>query len=222
MNHTNGSIVEEGITHEYFWRYQNRRCKAIKREALYIFKEIESGDASGPVLEIGAGTGHTLHYLAELLPPDTPIVGIDNDPQMIAYAGRLCGANANIKLELRDGRRELPYPDASFHLIIAEHCFHHMKEVDTTLKEIVRLLKPEGKFVFIDMAPERLLSRIFKFLYPLIRLAAIRWPIGEGAYLSLQNSFLKDELIRLFRTAGLKEIHQTFVRFNQRITLVKA
>ena len=46
---------------------------------------------------------------------------------------------------------ELPFLDRCFDIVFSRLAFHHFMDVDTSFSEMVRVLKPGGKLVMIDM-----------------------------------------------------------------------
>jgi len=98
------------------------------------------------VLEVGAGRGVALPVLARLLRP-ARLVGLDIDPMLIAIAAERCG-NRGCTAELFcSDIRELPFADGSFDLIIDFGTCHHIRAPDRALREIERVLSPDGWFV---------------------------------------------------------------------------
>jgi ubiquinone/menaquinone biosynthesis C-methylase UbiE len=50
---------------------------------------------------------------------------------------------------------QLPYPAAAFDLVTCQCSIHHMPKPELALKEMVRVMKPDGRLVIIDtLAPE--------------------------------------------------------------------
>ena len=45
---------------------------------------------------------------------------------------------------------EIPLPDSSVDFIVEENTFHHSNDLDMTLKECLRVIKPGGKMILID------------------------------------------------------------------------
>ncbi len=225
MTRPTGTIEEEGITYETFARLQERRRRIIAANAAFIRNTIARTGAPGPVLDVGVGMGQTLRQLARTLPPNTPLVGCDNDPTMIQYADRHLRGLDNVGLVLLDATKPLPFRDKSFRVVYTEHVCHHISGFDQTAREIHRLLTDDGLFVFIDLAPERLLSRTFVFGYPALRLGlsalGLKWEVGEGTYHSLRRSKALAGVSALLRSAGFRVASHSLARLDLRMTLSK-
>ena len=55
----------------------------------------------------------------------------------------------------RGDAEQLPYPDHTFDLVTCQCSFHHMPKPELVLKEMVRVMKPDGRLMIIDtLAPE--------------------------------------------------------------------
>ena len=55
----------------------------------------------------------------------------------------------------RGEAEQLPYPDAAFDLVTCQLSFHHMPRPELALKEMLRVMKPEGRMLIIDsLGPE--------------------------------------------------------------------
>jgi ubiquinone/menaquinone biosynthesis C-methylase UbiE len=110
------------------------------------------GDAER-VLDIGCGTG-TFVTLIKRLHPGVAVVGLDPDPKALARA-RKKAARAGVPVQLDQGfADELPYPNASFDRVFSSFMFHHLAAEDRekTLREVRRVLKPEGSLYLLDFA----------------------------------------------------------------------
>jgi ubiquinone/menaquinone biosynthesis C-methylase UbiE len=120
------------------------------RRALLDQSTIRPGDR---ILEVGSGTG-TLVVLIKRLHPDVVVVGIDADPKALARARRKA-EREGIAIQLDCGfSDQLPYAAASFDLVFSSLMFHHLPpaEIGPTLREIRRVLKPDGALHFLDLA----------------------------------------------------------------------
>jgi len=101
----------------------------------------------GRALELGCGTGF---FLLNLMQAGVAMRGsvTDLSPGMVETALR----NArNLGLDV-DGRvadaERIPYDDATFDLVVGHAVLHHIPDVELALREVLRVLKPGGRFVF--------------------------------------------------------------------------
>ncbi|GAB4209296.1 MAG: class I SAM-dependent methyltransferase [Roseiflexaceae bacterium] len=104
-------------------------------------------------LDIATGGGHTALALA---PHVAEVVATDLTPQMLAAAEAFVRGQgvANVSFELADAEA-LPFPDAAFDLVTTRIAPHHFANPQRYLAEVVRVLRPGGRFVLDDnVAPE--------------------------------------------------------------------
>jgi ubiquinone/menaquinone biosynthesis C-methylase UbiE len=102
---------------------------------------------AGSVLEIGAGTGSNLPFFP---PAVTSLVLSEPDRHMRA---RLVAATAasDRKVEIISAPGErLPFPDGSFDAVVAVLVLCSVGDQAIVLAEIRRVLRPNGRFVFIE------------------------------------------------------------------------
>jgi ubiquinone/menaquinone biosynthesis C-methylase UbiE len=100
----------------------------------------------GRVLEIGCGRGVALAPLARRLAP-TRLAGLDVDAGLLAQA-RVRVANCAIDVELALGDvRALPFPDASFDVVVDFGTCYHVSRRARALAEIARVLVEGGRLV---------------------------------------------------------------------------
>ena len=97
-------------------------------------------DGAEAVLDIGVGTGS--HY-ARLIQqqPDINYFAVDLSPYLLSQ--HPCGAG---RLAFGDALR-LPYADDAFDVVMANHALYHVADVDSCLREIKRVLKPDGRLL---------------------------------------------------------------------------
>ncbi len=107
----------------------------------------EQGWPYGSALELGCGTGFFLLNLKLGGVLDDGHV-TDLSPGMVDVAKRN-GTHLGFELEGRVADAEtLPYPDESFDLVIGHAVLHHIPDLEQALREVMRVLKPGGRFVF--------------------------------------------------------------------------
>jgi SAM-dependent methyltransferase len=107
------------------------------------------------VLEVGCGPGRLSTRLARQHGLD--VTGLDLDPAMIARAR----SNADHRWDA-DQRRpsfligdvaSLPFPDASFDLVVSTLSMHHWADPAAGMAEIGRVLRPGGRALVWDFRP---------------------------------------------------------------------
>ncbi|HEU0006642.1 MAG TPA: class I SAM-dependent methyltransferase [Terriglobia bacterium] len=100
----------------------------------------------GDVLEIGPGTGVNLVYL----PVGIRWIGIEPNTYMHGYLREL-GAKLGLSLDIRVGTAEqLPVPANSMDAVISTQVPCSVAEPAKVLQEIQRVLKPGGRFLFLE------------------------------------------------------------------------
>ncbi len=98
-------------------------------------------------LELGSGTGFFLLNLKLAGVLDEGHV-TDLSPGMVAVAQRNASRlGFDIEGRVADAER-IPYDDATFDLVVGHAVLHHIPDVEQSLREVLRVLKPGGRFVF--------------------------------------------------------------------------
>lgn len=137
----------EAQTYDEKWSISfDERCITYARDRFYNV----AGDEGWPyesALELGCGTGFFLLNLKLAGVLDEGHV-TDLSPGMVEVAKKN-GANLGFDLEGRVADAEtLPYDDDTFDLVIGHAVLHHIPDLDQAMGEILRVLKPGGRFVF--------------------------------------------------------------------------
>jgi len=103
--------------------------------------ETESTDPAVPlrVIDIGCGTGGTMRWLSEHF-PDWQISGLDKNPDVHEPGWIETGC-----------AEKLPYPDQTADIILMECSCSKAAEPAAALREVYRVLKPEGWLLMSDM-----------------------------------------------------------------------
>jgi SAM-dependent methyltransferase len=104
------------------------------------------------VLEVGSGPGRLAVKLAELA-PDIRVTGVDITPEMVERANALAARSGIAdRVGFRDGDvAALPFPDASFDVVVSTLSLHHWQNPAAGLAEIYRLLRPGGVARIYDL-----------------------------------------------------------------------
>jgi len=110
------------------------------------------------ILDVGCGTGYLLSRLAARAPQAEVLAGIDAAPAMIEVAR--AGA-ADDRLHFLVGTAErLPWPAASFDLVVSTTSFDHWADQQAGLAECARVLAPGGCLVLADLFSALLLPTL--------------------------------------------------------------
>ena len=101
----------------------------------------------GHALEIGCGTGF---FLLNLMQGGIARRGTVTDlsPGMVEVAlGNAAGLGLDVDGRVADAET-IPVPDASVDLVVGHAVLHHIPDLDAAFREILRVLRPGGRFVF--------------------------------------------------------------------------
>jgi SAM-dependent methyltransferase len=105
--------------------------------------------ASSRVLDVACGPGIVAEALATAA---GEVVGCDITPQMLEKARERC-ARAGLKnTSFTPGRAEaLPFPDASFDVVVSRSAVHHFPDPAAAFREMARVVKRGGRVVTVDV-----------------------------------------------------------------------
>ncbi len=137
----------EASTYDSKWSISyDERCIEYAR-GRFVHVAGRGGWPYGDALEIGCGTGFFLLNLAQAGVLDRGHV-TDISPGMVAAAERnALGLGLSVAGRVADAEK-LPYDDSSFDLVVGHAVLHHIPDVEQTLREVLRVLRPGGRFVF--------------------------------------------------------------------------
>jgi len=88
------------------------------------------------IVDVGAGTGRSLRFLRQLLPPDISIIGVEPVPELVAV-GHANGLTRE-ELVVGDGTK-LPFANESVDFAIATGVLHHVPKPRIVLDEMKRI-----------------------------------------------------------------------------------
>lgn len=107
-----------------------------------LMKEAGQIQSKSRVLEIGVGTGR---ISAPLTAHVNALYGIDLSMPMMSRIREKPGGGKVLPAQADAGR--LPFADDSFDVVIVVHVFHLIPDILVPLREIARVLKPEGRML---------------------------------------------------------------------------
>ncbi|MCU7987663.1 MAG: class I SAM-dependent methyltransferase [Shewanella sp.] len=141
-------------------------------------------------LEIGCGFGNGIQLIREHFGAGH-ITAVDIDPEMVASAQSCWQSRPQglkgLSFSVADATC-LPFADSEFDMVFDFAVFHHIPEWQAAIKEVARVLKPNGHFVIED-------------LYR----AAICNPLSRRLFEHpQQNRFNHSELLTVLRQLGFE------------------
>jgi ubiquinone/menaquinone biosynthesis C-methylase UbiE len=114
------------------------------------------------ILEIGCGPGAFLRYLREK-GHEGDLIGLDRSSAMIAEAREAAAARGIAALWLQADATASPFGDRRFDRAVGRHMLYHVPDIPAALREIRRVLKPDGVALFSTNS-DRSLPRIRELL----------------------------------------------------------
>lgn len=102
------------------------------------------------VLDVACGPGLVACHFAPLV---HQITGLDITPEMLRQAEQAQRERGLTNMEWLLGTAEpLPFADATFSLVITRYSFHHFRDPKVVLEEMIRVCRPGGRVLVVDVA----------------------------------------------------------------------
>lgn len=129
------------------WVFPRLLDWSMAGEPFATYRKQVLAEVSGDVLEIGFGTGLNLAYYPETV---KSLMVIDPNPGMAAIAAPRLAESA-LKVTSKPLQSEsLPIADNTFDWVVSTWTLCSIDEIEQALKEVRRVLKPNGRFAFIE------------------------------------------------------------------------
>ncbi|HJR88814.1 MAG TPA: class I SAM-dependent methyltransferase [Aeromicrobium sp.] len=186
-------------------RFYDLGVRITMREGLWRPLIVDAAADVSPktVVDIGCGTGSLSIPIAARL-PQTRVIGVDGDPDVLDLARRKPGADA---VEWREGLAgALPIGNSEVDVVVTSLVLHHLPLA--TKRELLadarRILRPGGRLIVADWAaPQDLVASAGFALLQLLDGFATTGDNRRGLIpqLIVQAGFPKPRLLRRIRTA---------------------
>lgn len=150
----------------------------MKKEPFTTFRKSLLADVGGQVLEVGFGTGLNIpHYLPDQV---QKIMTVDPNPGMSKRARERVEKSPIAVEHHMIGGEKLPMAENTFDAAVSTWTLCSIPNIDQALQEIRRVLKPSGKFYFIEhgLCDE---PKLAKWQH---RLTPIQKIFGDGCHLN--------------------------------------
>lgn len=178
-------------TYDHRHRHYIRQTLSQALEALRL-------SGTERVLDIGCGTGELERLIHERHPRAT-LVGLDVTPEMLAVAREKFQGVADVTFSL--GQAEsLPCASEDFDVVVSCNMLHHVRSVETMLRECARVLRPRGRLIMIDWSRDAWHCRLAHYWLRLVKRSYVKM-------------YRASELVERAAPAGLRreEIRRFFV-----------
>lgn len=144
----------EATTYDEKWHISyDQRCIDYARDR-FVHVAGRDGWPYQRALELGSGTGFFLLNLMQAQVADFGTL-TDISPGMVQVAVRNGqGLGLPVSGEVADAEA-LPFEDASFDLVVGHAVLHHIPDVEQAMREVLRVLRPGGRFVFAGEPTQR-------------------------------------------------------------------
>jgi len=147
------------------------------------------------ILDIGTGSGDFIEVLQDVF-PQAQITGVDPDTESLQEA-----IKKYPEVTFGEMRAEiLEFADNSFDLASISMALHHLPDIQTSLKEMLRVVKPGGWIIvnelFSDnLNPSQEVHKIFHHF---------RSKIDRLTGIYHQETFEKEQILHLVKAAGIQ------------------
>ncbi|WP_036488706.1 class I SAM-dependent methyltransferase [Myxosarcina sp. GI1] len=141
------------------------------------------------VLDIACGTGELERLLLQQNPQQR-ITGVDLSEEMLKVARQKLSEYSQVSWKAASAS-ELPLCNSCFDVVICANSFHYFEDPQGSLKEIQRVLKPNGRVIILDWCKD----------YWGVRILDLILKVVDRAH---QQSYTQNEFHNLLTTAGFK------------------
>jgi len=146
--------------------------KRIYDQMIDRFVPAEEIDDGNRILDVGCGRGYLVTALARRF-PGASFTGVDLSDEMVRSARQAADGLCNAAFEKGDALA-LPFQDSSFDAVVSLASVKHWPDPGAGIREIVRVLKPNGFCFVMELHREASREASFGFVK---RWRFLPWPL---------------------------------------------
>lgn len=155
-------MISRGHLLKFYWNTRGRIAPAL-RHAQDFYEETLKEAVRADTVWLDLGCGHQIlpewRFSEEekLTRTCKMVVGVDFDmPSLLRHR--------SIRMRVHSGIENLPFSDATFDLVTANMVVEHLDDPEKQFKEISRVLKPGGLFIFHTPNANGYFARLRRFV----------------------------------------------------------
>lgn len=175
-------------------RYYKKNKNSIDQILSKVFEWLYSpvpNSLSGKILDVGCGSGAKLYGLKKR---GWDVYGVDTSLDAVDFAKK----KLNLEKVYLGTIESKKFPPGFFNAVLLSHVIEHLQDPKKTLREIKRILKPEGLLIITTPNFASLNSKIFRQFW---------FPLETPRHLYL---FTPSTLIKLLSSVGLVTLGSSF------------
>ncbi len=174
------------------------RWKSYIANTLSFLKNWAEISPTDTVLDVACGTGEFERLLLAEYSLQQ-IVGVDISDKMLAIAQKKCHAYPQVSFQTASAST-LPFDSDSFDVIVSANSFHYFDDPLAALKEMRRVLKPDGRVIILDWCRDYLICQICDIILK----------VFDPAH---KQCYTQNEFHRLLEDANFAVSRATRIRF---------
>ena len=165
MKDVQGGLVLEGLERTVVFN-RLRAGMGLRWELPRLLQGVDISPGSR-CLEIGTGMGWGTLGLIQRYRGITAIA-TDYDHAVLPVARAYIQQHAPIAhvAFCRANAKSFPFPDNTFDVVLALYVLHHVAGYSAALRDIRRVMKPDGRFLFVDVVRPAILPRLHTLVPP--------------------------------------------------------
>lgn len=176
-------------------------------------KEIADKDSPVKVLDVACGTGDFTIEIAKKVSAGSEVIGVDISEGMMEIGKeKMLKAGVTAEMTVADCEA-LPYDQNTFDRIAVGFGVRNFEHLDLGLREMCRVLKPDGKLVILELSlpSNRFVCGCYMLYFQKILPMVGGFLSGDrGAYEYLRTSVLRfpapDKFIEMLKSAGFEQV----------------